>query len=76
MYQKAESCFWTVEDIDCSQDVIDWNTLPDVERHFVGSVLASLVISSANVTTHINRHLACTVQSAEARCLFGFQIAT
>ena len=34
-YKKAESVFWTAEEIDLSSDLIDWEKLNEGERHFV-----------------------------------------
>jgi ribonucleoside-diphosphate reductase subunit M2 len=40
MYKKAEAT-WTVEEIDLSKDIHDWNNhLTDNERHFISHVLA------------------------------------
>ena len=41
-YKKAEASFWTAEEIDLSQDLVDWERLTDDERHFVKHVLAFL----------------------------------
>ena len=39
MYKQAEASFWTAEEIDLSQDLVDWAKLNDGERHFVSHVL-------------------------------------
>ncbi|PRD30323.1 UNVERIFIED_CONTAM: Ribonucleoside-diphosphate reductase small chain [Trichonephila clavipes] len=40
MYKKAESSFWTVEEVDLSADRHDWSTLTDNERYFISNILA------------------------------------
>lgn len=40
MYKKQVACFWTAEEIDLSQDLADWATLTDNEKHFITTVLA------------------------------------
>ena len=42
MYKKAESAFWTAEEIDLSKDMDDWTALKDNERHFIKNILAFL----------------------------------
>jgi ribonucleoside-diphosphate reductase subunit M2 len=45
MYKKAEAT-WTVEEIDLSKDIHDWNNhLTDNERHFISHVLAFFAAS-------------------------------
>lgn len=76
MYKKAEASFWTAEEIDLSQDLIHWNTLlTEQERHFIGHVLAFFALSDGIVNENIVQHLSSTVQIAEARCFYRFQIA-
>ena len=49
-YKKAEASFWTAEEIDLSQDLIDWNEkLTDDERHFIKHVLAFFAASDGIV---------------------------
>jgi ribonucleoside-diphosphate reductase subunit M2 len=41
MYKKAESSFWTAEEINLAMDCHDWeNKLNDNERYFIEHVLA------------------------------------
>ena len=34
-FKRQEASFWTAEEIDLSQDMIDWQKLSDDERHFI-----------------------------------------
>ena len=40
LYKKAESSFWTVNEIDLSKDINDWNEkLNENERHFIKNII-------------------------------------
>mmetsp|Transcript_2105 Transcript_2105/g.3986 ORF Transcript_2105/g.3986 Transcript_2105/m.3986 type:complete len:410 (+) Transcript_2105:109-1338(+) len=75
MYKKAEACFWTAEEIDLSSDLNDWDSLSNNERHFVSHVLAFFAASDGIVNENLSGNFTTEVQSAEARCFYGFQIA-
>lgn len=74
-YKKAEASFWTAEEIDLSQDMIDWKTLTDDERHFIKHVLAFFAASDGIVNENLSQRFMVDVQIPEARCFYGFQIA-
>ena len=40
MYKKSLASFWTVEEVDLSQDFKHWEKLSDDEKHFIKYVLA------------------------------------
>ena len=75
MYKKAESSFWTAEEIDLSYDHKDWNSLTDNERFFISHVLAFFAASDGIVNENLVSNFASEVQLSEARCFYGFQIA-
>jgi len=75
MYKKAEASFWTAEEIDLASDLQDWEKLSDNERHFVSHILAFFAASDGIVNENLAANFATEVQSAEARCFYGFQIA-
>ncbi|KAL9179559.1 hypothetical protein ACHAXT_008849 [Thalassiosira profunda] len=75
MYKKAEASFWTAEEIDLASDLKDWEGLTNNERHFVSHVLAFFAASDGIVNENLSGNFATEVQSAEARCFYGFQIA-
>ncbi|KAH9938560.1 beta subunit of ribonucleotide reductase [Fomitopsis serialis] len=75
MYKKAEASFWTVEEIDLSKDLHDWNNrMNDNERHFISHVLAFFAASDGIVNENLVERFSNEVQAAEARCFYGFQI--
>lgn len=75
MYKQAEASFWTAEEIDLASDLKDWDGLTPNERHFVSHVLAFFAASDGIVNENLAQNFATEVQSPEARCFYGFQIA-
>ncbi|GAB4851155.1 Ribonucleoside-diphosphate reductase small chain A [Ancistrocladus abbreviatus] len=75
MYKKAVASFWTVEEVDLSCDVQQWNTLSDSEKHFITHVLAFFAASDGIVLENLVGKFLNDVQVAEARAFYGFQIA-
>lgn len=75
MYKKAEASFWTSEEIDLGSDMVDWNKLTKDERHFISHVLAFFAASDGIVNENLAQNFMTEIQSAEARCFYGFQIA-
>jgi ribonucleoside-diphosphate reductase beta chain len=75
MYKTAEASFWTAEEVDLSQDLIDWREkLTEDEKHFVKHVLAFFAASDGIVNENLGVNFLSEVQYAEARCFYGFQI--
>merc|ERR1712117_962709 len=75
MYKKHEASFWTAEEIDLSQDLKDWDSLSDSERHFVKHVLAFFAASDGIVLENLAAQFSTEVQLPEARAFNGFQMA-
>lgn len=73
-YKKAEASFWTAEEIDLSNDMKDWKTLNDGERHFVSHILAFFAASDGIVNENLAENFVSEVQYAEAKFFYGFQI--
>ena len=74
-YKKAVASFWTVEEIDLGQDLVDWAALNNNERHFIKNVLAFFAASDGIVNENLAVRFYGEVQIAEARAFYGFQIA-
>lgn len=75
MYKTAEATFWTAEEIDLAQDLVDWREkLNDDEKHFVKHILAFFAASDGIVNENLGVNFLSEVQYAEARCFYGFQI--
>lgn len=73
-YKKAESSFWTAEEIDLSEDVTHFSRLNDGERHFIKNVLAFFAASDGIVNENLAHNFVNEVQYPEAKFFYGFQI--
>ena len=73
LYKKAIGSFWTVEEIDLSSDLKDWDRLTDNERHFIKHVLAFFAASDGIVMENIDLNFSNDVQIAEARSFYAYQ---
>lgn len=74
-FLQAEASFWTVEEVDLSKDLADWDKLTKDERHFISHVLAFFAASDGIVNENLVERFSQEVQVTEARCFYGFQIA-
>lgn len=72
-YKKQMSCFWTPEELDFSQDLVDWNKLNDNERHFIKYVLAFFAGSDGIVMENLGERFQNEVQWNEAKMAYSFQ---
>ncbi len=74
-YKKQEACFWTAEEIDLSQDLVDWDTkLNADEQYFVKHILAFFAASDGIVNENLAENFVNEVQYTEAKFFYGFQI--
>ena len=75
MYKKALASIWTVEELDLSKDIRDWeHKLNDDERHFIENILAFFAGSDGIVLENLAERFMSEVQIPEARCFYGFQL--
>ncbi|KAJ3536711.1 hypothetical protein NM688_g6799 [Phlebia brevispora] len=75
MYKKAQSSFWTAEEMNLAPDLVHWeHKLNDDERYFISHVLAFFAASDGIVNENLLDRFSSEVQVAEARCFYGFQI--
>ena len=75
MYKKALASFWTVEEVDLSKDLNDWERLSDGERHFIENVLAFFAGSDGIVLENLVQRFMNEIPHPEVKCFYGFQIA-
>ncbi|HMV13879.1 MAG TPA: ribonucleotide-diphosphate reductase subunit beta [Chitinophagales bacterium] len=76
MYKKHLAAHWVTEEVDLSQDIIDWNNkLNDNERHFIKHVLAFFAASDGIVNENLVVNFMQDVTIPEVRCFYGFQVA-
>jgi ribonucleoside-diphosphate reductase beta chain len=74
-YKQALGSFWTVEEVDLSKDLNDYEALSDGERHFIENVLAFFAGSDGIVTENLAQRFMQDIQIQEVKCFYGFQIA-
>jgi len=72
MYKDSQAALWTAEEIDLAQDMKDWETLNDGEKHFIKHVLAFFAASDGIVLENLASRFMSEVQIPEARCFYGF----
>ena len=74
-YKKSEASFWTAEEIDLAQDLVDWDEkLTDDERFFIKHVLAFFAASDGIVNENLAENFLSEVQYTEAKFFYGYQI--
>jgi len=74
-YKKQQACFWTAEEIDLSEDILDWNTkLSEEERYFIKHIVAFFAASDGIVNENLAENFVNEVQYSEAKFFYGFQI--
>jgi ribonucleotide reductase beta subunit family protein with ferritin-like domain len=75
MYKKAEGAFWTVDEIDFSQDKLDWDTkLSDEDRHFFSLVFAFFSASDIIVNNNLGDNFLRELKPFAVRQLLTFQM--
>ncbi|RDB23239.1 Ribonucleoside-diphosphate reductase small chain [Hypsizygus marmoreus] len=74
MYKKAESSFWTVDELDLRSDLADWDQrLSNDDRHFLSHVLAFFAASDGIVNENLLERFSREIGPWEARSFYGFQ---
>ena len=74
-FKKQEASFWTAEEIDLNQDLVDWKKLSKDEKHFIKHVLAFFAASDGIVNENLCFRFINEVQYPEARAAYTFQAA-
>jgi len=74
-YKKQVACFWTPEEIDFAEDLADWASLEDGERHFLSMVLAFFAGSDGIVNENLTQNFCNQVRLPEVTAAYTFQAA-
>jgi ribonucleotide reductase beta subunit family protein with ferritin-like domain len=74
-YKLQVSHFWTAEEVDLSQDRVDWRELSDNERHFIKTVLAFFASSDGIVGENLGKFVEEVSHIKEAVFAYAFQFA-
>jgi ribonucleoside-diphosphate reductase beta chain len=74
MYKKAESSFWTANEIDLVKDISDWDKLTEDEQHFIKNVIGFFAGSDGIVMENLATRFMNEIQIPEARAFYSYQI--
>lgn len=74
LYKKAESSFWTVNEIDLSKDLNDWEKLNNNERQFIKNIIGFFAGSDGIIMENLASRFMNDVQIPEARAFYSYQI--
>jgi ribonucleoside-diphosphate reductase beta chain len=74
MYKKAESSFWTANEIDLVKDISDWEKLTHDEQHFIKNVIGFFAGSDGIVMENLATRFMNEIQIPEARAFYSYQI--
>jgi ribonucleotide reductase beta subunit family protein with ferritin-like domain len=75
MYKKAQSAYWTADEINFAQDTTDLEKLNDNEKHFINHVLAFFAASDGIVMENLSQRFANDIPKSEVRAFYAFQDA-
>lgn len=70
-YQKALACFWTVQEVDLSQDF--FHKLSEPEQYFLKHILAFFAASDNIVNMNLEKNFSVEVVVPEAKAFFHLQ---
>lgn len=75
MYKKHVSTFWTADELNFQQDLIDLEKLTANEKYFINHVLAFFAASDGIVSENLGQRFSNDVPKAEVRAFYAFQNA-
>ena len=67
MYQKQKASFWVPEEVDLSQDVVEWDQLDKNEQHFLLMVFAFFAGSDLIVNENLDSSFTEQIKVPEAK---------
>jgi ribonucleotide reductase beta subunit family protein with ferritin-like domain len=74
LYKRAESSFWTVNEIDLSKDISDWEKLNNDEKHFIKNIIGFFAGSDGIIMENLAGRFMNEIQIPEARAFYSYQI--
>lgn len=75
MYKKHVSTFWTADELNFQQDLIDLDKLSSNEKYFINHVLAFFAASDGIVSENLGQRFSNDIPKAEVRAFYAFQNA-
>ena len=73
IFKEQQSVLWTTEEIDWSDDLQDWKSLPTDAQHFLLRILAFFAGSDMLIVDNLMDQFMSEVQVAEARAFYTLQ---
>lgn len=73
-YKKAESSFWTSNEIDLSKDMNDWETLNEKEQHFIKNIIGFFAGSDGIIMENLALRFLGEIEIPEVRAFYSYQI--
>jgi ribonucleotide reductase beta subunit family protein with ferritin-like domain len=74
LYKKAESSFWTANEIDLGKDMNDWEKLNNNEQNFIKNVIGFFAGSDGIIMENLAVRFMNEIQIPEARAFYSYQI--
>ena len=73
-YKKAESTFWTINEIDLSKDINDWDKLNNNEKYFIKNIIGFFAGSDGIIIENLALRFLNEIEIPEARSFYSYQI--
>lgn len=73
-YKKAESSFWTANEIDLSKDTKDWENLNTNEKYFIKNVIGFFAGSDGIIMENLALRFLNEIEIPEVRAFYSYQI--
>ena len=74
LYKRAESSFWTANEIDLSKDINDWEKLSHDEQNFIKNIIGFFAASDGIIMENLASRFTNEIQIPEARAFYSYQI--
>lgn len=74
LYKKAESTFWTANEIDLSKDSAQWDSLNENEKYFIKNIIGFFAGSDGIIMENLAVRFLNEIQIPEARAFYSYQI--
>ena len=74
LYKKAESSFWTVNEIDLAKDINDWDKLTASEQNFIKNIIGFFAGSDGIIMENLAVRFLNEIQIPEVRAFYSYQI--
>jgi len=73
-YKKAESSFWTANEIDLGKDLNDWEKLNENEQYFIKNIIGFFAGSDGIVMENLALRFLSEIEIPEVRAFYSYQI--